>query len=839
MSDERDSVAPLPQTLAEWEAALTARFLRAADDGDAAPIRSMEVTPETLAVAVGASEDRAREAEDAFRRAVLADPGTVRSLTSGRRPFPTVRVPNCLAPLALSLLVDSLIDDDYAEEGQYRAKLRSWLDLDRNFSDLSGIASMWRDLVAWLDQRVEAGAPFRRLVLPEVPVTWTHIGYTRYLSFPTRRDLRLLETALRRDPTLANDPPRLVRALERRLSTEGSWGLRAAFEEFKTAFRANQASRGHRFWRLVVRAGASVGATTLKDVVLRLEIDQDGGDFVTVRGGGEPVAFATIGAAVRHPSVRGGTLAAGVARGLLFLRRTGMASWTAEADLPRGREPVLLALAEAHMHLASGSLARFRESDDWRVTAEPVGPTTVADILARLRLKATVQERLSDTSPIGGVRVGAAWLGQPSYLPGFDADDRNVRVRSLSEGPDLAFRNGRLTGDRPAAGDYLVENRAAAWSRRLRFCPEAAPHASLDCAARNLPLDPEWIRSAPGGSSPSRPSAELDWDPDPSPATELLEAVYAAGRSGLGDGDALELISAVADSQSWAALRGLQESTFLDARRRNQWRGRVWTLGEPRLVRCEADFLVVCGALPATLEREFREVALGCGGRPFRRIPASPFSPPLLGASGGDPNRFSERLGWPVVDRPEPPVGPASEALERSLMQGDFHELASWWDWSYGGFSGWRQPVGPVSLTRFEHTGRRDHDIYRISVAGRTAAAHATRAAAIAHAYLIAKRPMFRFDGDALIRLTRDGALPLELAAALRLRTLANPGVGEEGYSYPCSPTDAQWLAGLAPGLIDGVVAPVASPRPARPWTAALRGRGARRPQWIAGEMVG
>jgi hypothetical protein len=171
-------------------------------------------------------------------------------------------------------------------------------------------------------------------------------------------------------------------------------------------------------------------------------------------------------------------------------------------------------------------------------------------------------------------------------------------------------------------------------------------------------------------------------------------------------------------------------------------------------------------------------------------------------------------------------------------MQGSFHEPASWWDWSSGGFSGWRQPASAVSLSRFEHPGRRDHDIYRISVSGEPVAAHATRAAAIAHAYLIAKRPMFRFDGEALIRLAREGALPLELATALRLRTLANPGVGEQGYVYPCSPSDALWLADLAPGLIDGIVAP--APRhSASPWAAALRGRGARRPLWIAGEAVG
>ena len=56
----------LPSTIAGWETVLVDRFLRIGADGDASPIRSFEVTPDTLALASGVDGATPKDAEAAL-----------------------------------------------------------------------------------------------------------------------------------------------------------------------------------------------------------------------------------------------------------------------------------------------------------------------------------------------------------------------------------------------------------------------------------------------------------------------------------------------------------------------------------------------------------------------------------------------------------------------------------------------------------------------------------------------------------------------------------------------------------------------------------------------------
>jgi hypothetical protein len=231
-----------------------------AQNSNADPIRSFEITPETLAIHCGLGLEHAHAAEEAFRLALKTDPYLLWSLQNRKYHAATADVPNCMAMLALSLLVDSLLDGKYANQGQYRAKLAQWLDIDRSFTKLIGIATMWEELVEWLDERIAAGAPFRKLILPTPPRSWTNIGYTRYLSFPTKRDIALLRKLVEKQPKAAEDASTLVRLLDPLVrSSTVSIGLNLAFQDFRKALRAGQASSDHRFWKLVARARALAG----------------------------------------------------------------------------------------------------------------------------------------------------------------------------------------------------------------------------------------------------------------------------------------------------------------------------------------------------------------------------------------------------------------------------------------------------------------------------------------------------------------------------------------------------------------------------------------------------
>ena len=229
----RAAVCKVSSDAARLGAFLTGALLRA-DEGNADPIRSFEITPERLAFFCGQSSEHAAEAESALRRALIADPYLTWCLQHGTFRTAGTEAPECMAILALTLLVDSLLDGESSGTNEYRTKLRQWLGIDRSFTVLRGIAIMWEELVAWLDFRVAEGAPFRRLILPEIPKTWTHIGYTRYLSFPTRRDLRFLEKQIRRSPRLVNDPAYLVRILDPEIGASSvSFGLKTAFADFQ------------------------------------------------------------------------------------------------------------------------------------------------------------------------------------------------------------------------------------------------------------------------------------------------------------------------------------------------------------------------------------------------------------------------------------------------------------------------------------------------------------------------------------------------------------------------------------------------------------------------------
>jgi hypothetical protein len=180
-------------------------FLAVGPSGDASDIRALEVTPTTLALACGVDANCQDQAEDAFRSALLRDQRYLwPALQQGSSRLPSKDAPNCFAPLAMTLLIDSFLDGDKYDNNQFRAKLASWLGVNRKFKNLAGVKLMWEELADWLDEQASAGRPFRRLVLPEHPVNWKHIGYTRRLSFPNRADVRAVERAL--DSTPEQDP---------------------------------------------------------------------------------------------------------------------------------------------------------------------------------------------------------------------------------------------------------------------------------------------------------------------------------------------------------------------------------------------------------------------------------------------------------------------------------------------------------------------------------------------------------------------------------------------------------------------------------------------------------
>ncbi|MDR6145974.1 hypothetical protein QE363_001767 [Sphingomonas sp. SORGH_AS870] len=828
-----------PTTLHEWERVLARGLLRA-DGGNSDAIRSFEITPETLAMHCGLDEEHADAAEAAFRQALRADPHLHWCLQHGTFKVPGNDQPNCIAMLALSLLVDSLLDGVYEDKGQYRAKLSEWLGETRSFMDLRGIAAMWMELVTWLDGRVAAGAPFRRLVLPTIPRSWTHIGYTRYLSFPTKRDIRLLTKQIGRTPNAGIDPAALVTQLDPVVrSSVASHGLRAAFDDFRTALRSGAASVDHRFWRLVIRAREQAGHASPVPGSLVMELDEDGVRRFRVGGGTDARATPEfLGSAVGSPAVADSSnLGPSIRRGILFFRSSGLASWTATGEPSPGNGPFHLGIAQRHARLASGAIANFVASGTWLVTDQPIPAGTVTDVLRRIGIT-NAKQTVRRIGLVDGIHVGSAWLGQPRYLPYLDGASGEVEITPLDGGSAgrLTWANGDLRSAHPVDGEFSITDSAAHWARRASFVSLADIHADLDGASYSIPTQTEW-KLVSAQRVDRAEAIEPTWDSAPCVAQDAIEALYACSRSGITEGEAIQIIGRAVGRRSWDMLRALQETSFFDARPRPRWRGRTFTLGRPRLskVRFGAEAgLLVSGAMPARLEADFRRTVGLQGGIPFRRLARDCYAPPLLGAIGVAAESLSAALGWPLTDAPAQPDGTAATRLIETGVSGDGYQPSSFWDWSLGRF---RVGAGTgsdtrVSLVRLVHPGGRDHDVYRVR--GRAERSFHSRHAAILDAHSQAGRPLFQFTAEGLTRLAAEGALPLEIMAAMRVRTLSHPECGEDGWRYVASRQDAIWLSSLLPGLIDGMEKIGGS----QALNAYRRGRGSRRPLWSDGGIA-
>lgn len=826
---------PFPVTLQEWERVLTKALLRA-DDGNADPIRSFEITPERLAYFCGYGPDRASEAEGAFRRALVSDPHLTWCLQHGTYRSPGTEKPECMAMLALSLLVDSLLDGDYTGTGEYRSKLRQWLGIDRRFTVLRGIAIMWDELVAWLDARVADGAPFRRLVLPVIPASWTHIGYTRYLSFPTRRDLRFLEKQIRRSPQLASDPVGLVRLLDTEIGSPGvSVGLKSAFADFRVALRSGRASVDHRFWRIVEQAKFDRGEVVPPLVDLRMEFDEDGRRQYRLGSPGTIDALpGDIGAAVKATSLLGSpNLGPSARRGVLFFKSSGLASWIATGEPPVGNGRYHVAVAMRHERLARGAVAEFAPSGDWLVTNTAVSSGTVTDILKRLGIR-NARENLRSFGLVDGVHVGTSWLGCASLLPRLDGVSGPVQVRRLDEASDVGLRciDGVIVADATVVGRYTFGDTDGGWSRHAAFVAAAEIHSDLSGSAYSKPLHSEWDSVGPMRAAMAR-EFDAHWDERPYEYQDVLEGLYASARSGIGEGDAIGLIDRVVGARGWGLLRSLVEATFLDERLRQRWRGKTYTLGPPRLEGVQvggADAVIVSGAVPSRMEADFRTTVALQGGKSFRRG-TSHLVPPVIGATDIDARALAAALGWSFETVSSRPDGTIGESLAETSVIGESYLVGSAWDWNLTRFRADGEAGGPPALTRLMHPGGRDHDLYR--VVGKRTRTFTSRNAAILDAHAQASRSMFTIADGQIRRTSREGSLPIEIARALRLTNVSNGGLSADGWQYAVDEQAVPWLASMMPGIIAGIAA-----NPGSDADAWRRGRGARRPLWIDGRLA-
>ena len=792
----------------EWERALCRHFL-SAEGGNAGPIKSFEVTAATLSASRPEFADR-HAAVASFRNSMRLDDicsavehGVYRSLKE-------IGLPGCFTYLALTLYVDSLMEEDAGNDGAFRAKLASFLHADRAFSNLTGVAQMWVDLNRWLAASAAKDGLYRRLVLPD-PGGWTHIGYTARLSFPSRRDKSFLRRFLQENQGLLASPAAFVAEFRNAVAgPSASFALKQAFDEFRRQYLSGRrALADHRFWNFV-QAVAREAEAPQRPIELLIDIARDQDDAWTVSldlsmsDHAEREHFEDLGsAAAKAANIAGHEFVPALERGFLVFRQIANARWRATPDLSACRGRVMVALSSLATQRVASQLGALDQSGTWHLTHEPVSVGKAEEAAQHLGMQIERPDFIVPISVSDGVRTGGYWLGRPAFLPQISTDAGEgdelsvtaengavdaVRCAGVERVPGLF----RLAADRPIDGNYIISPRASGgfegrtWSRRLSFLADAQIHDASGFAGPANPLI-EW-----DGDVALRPivqAVEPKWDEGRTSTDDLVEAVYAGGRSGWSEMDIVSLVRTGLGVRvnPWDILRSLQEARCIQPLLRAQWRGRIWDLVRPILSAFESQVgpvVVLDGCVGAALANDFRIAVEAAGGRPFRRRGVSALAPAMLGCLEVDAAGLGEVLGWPV--RTEPLRAGGRLAFRQTERRLDLYRLSHRWSWKAGRFVEASSPsVGPVTLERWIHCGARDHDVYVVAHGPRTWRIM-SRPAAVALAHSLAGVPLFEPVSGTLRRIGKEGALPDALAAVSRVRHLVNPGPTDGGgYAYP------------------------------------------------------
>ncbi|MGK4448174.1 hypothetical protein [Yersinia enterocolitica] len=807
-----------PVTLEDWESKLVDYFLRFSIDGDAQDIRWFEVTPSTLAAAFADSDIGTDELEGAFQACMSRIPDLPQRLERGMMERSNDKSPGYFTYLVMTLLISSQFDAQ-EESNDFRLKLQNWLRTEHSYQNLAGVNAMWQALAEWLEQRIRKGESYRRLNLPEIPASWSHIGYTLRLAFPRKADLRLMNSVLTSHPQAISSPRLLIEYFQSAFQKENaSHALKQAFGEFKDAwFSGRRTLADMPFWRLRQRAMELFADIDMHKAIIDMRVDFDNTRCYSSSTDKSDDSVFAPSLSEALTSVAAGSsenLGKAVESGLLFFYQLSHGRWRVIAAPDTFSPHFHIALSCKHSIRISKYLKSTIIEDDWLLTTHPQSRHLAMDIFRVLKASSGSQdEQIFSPQLYDGIRVPGGWLGLPSFLPSIESDALNYRIYPSGESHakiNVDKANGSLMSGMPLNGEFIIEPElergqiTPSWRRRVRFFDRAVPHPSLGESARyRLERLTDCVTSQLKKTI-FHANVPLVMEEGDVRCEHLLEAVYANGASGWEEIELVALLNRIANGVSvWHLIRCLHDAGLIEPRLREAWKGRVWTLVKPSLHHIrngENNVVVVEGATCLSLVDDFQKAVLGLGGKCFRRGGISVWSPPVLGAEIEDPVALSRLMGWPLVDA-QLTSDITSLAFTSITHTAELHIQAAVRDWHLGCFLPHTDSNNETALlTRYVHPGGRDHDLYRV-VSPRQTEFYLSRTAAIIIASVNAHRPTFRrIVENRFICIADDCGLPDALATALRRSLLRNGGPTEDGYVYPLNDVSFRWLNRLLPG---------------------------------------
>ncbi len=783
----------------------------------------LDATPAEIATASGIENLGEEDAQSAF----LAhfDLGHISDWLSGNR-TPSIQIgnlPGYFRYLVLTALV-SATETGAGATQNFRIRLGELLQVDGQFTSVSGVNPLWSALVNWCERKRLAGEPYRRIELPSYGSA-NLIGYAVRIAFPSWRDRRVLTSILGGlPPAVRRSPERLTQELTRsRYAPELPQAVSVALHDFDRAVRARrQMLLGHRFWRLV------------QSIDARLSDEDRGGRLacwrLEVRFGGYELDVARItlllgnGLRDRIPSWEGalqelealprGTLPKELAeafdQGVLMLSEAPGLTWIADEESPPENAFVMLLAREGSIATTWPLHTSWRPLEGHWLASARLDGVVLSGLRQRLGLRPVGATRLVDLTIEGGVRTDRmTWLGRPGFLPTVLASSTSTLSVAPVEGASgmLSVAGGAplwdLLADGPLSGRWRIRAIEGGSETEKVVCFEPTARERWEFPDLGEHFEPEQDVSPTSGSQ-WKPRPFGGWHPAIPPELDhALEAIYAGPPKGWAEADLIRLLAPAMPREYfvWDFLRSLAEAEWLDPFVLKSWRARVWRLRPPSLRQIALGRVVVAGALGAVARLRLRDVVAAAGGELKFLQGVSQWAVPLPLVEGIAIKDLAKELGWPLVLPKCPHLEPAPNCWPAELRSGQGRQLQGMWSFEVGLFLVRNDSPGlhAVRMERLVRERGDDRDVYRVTGRGKTFLT-SSRVAGILEAQRRLGRPLFEWRDDKFRRLGRSGHLPLEIARYLvaHASQASGPVVRSDGswtYEYPADPRSADWVA--------------------------------------------
>lgn len=858
-------------TPVELEARLVRYYLHTDGAGGAGPMTYIDATRSTLRDALTAPDG------ETARGALLSGCGSLVTesvLAEGwSARWPRDDCPGWFRFLVLTCAVVAEAGEN-GTSNDFGANLNALFRTEGKFNRRQALPGLWQRLVDWTRNQRARGRQIRRVVLPP-PRVGIHIGLTNAVSFPNWRDSKRIRAWLENSDDnrkAAQSPSGLARTMclefSRRPDDPKNDQLKQAAAEFLELYYSQSSLlRLHRLWSAVERA---LGRTTPKRAVVnRVRAELRPGLAVTdttvvfqytqdERYGSdvdENIQCRIEEAATRLAnwtcSARSAIqdLRARFERGIVAFIEERFGTWVAlKSTFPTGSRALFVCKAAQPTRLkAVTTAAVLKISDCWWLVG-PVDGQTATHVARALGLPAG-EHADRDEEPLKvdhGIRTKYGWLGRPAVLPWIHKQGPGavelVPARPGVLAPQVGvFRDGwaPIVSSGLLDGEYRLRleetthtGTALSIESTLRFVADAPEHVEIVDPSAAWSLLPDcrndaWeeYQSISPGLYPAEQSADRRTD---GPTDDLLEAIYARGRIGWGEADLVPLIRDVVPGTSpWDVLQALRETGWLERTISTRVKATCWWLVKPHLVAAGSRSPVLLqGSAPARVRRRFRETVQQLGGEVREISGPSPAAPITCVAIGVDAGRLGQALEMtmhvPRIGRsaPAPACWPSDE---RDPSQHRRHQN---WSFDAGAFVAGSPTGGTTTLTRWVRDDRAREDLFVVESRVGTRFVTPNRLIAIVEAHRRAGRAMFERRGDLLVRITREGHLPIHLARLAFLQTTVAGGPaeidGRRTYVYPVTHHVVDVVRRvLGHSIVDGAETPVTAPDPIMQYATA------------------